>query len=484
MAITITPKYKPFTYDELVKPLEGYWKDYDKAEEDLESTKADILKLEPYLNTLEDLDGNKEYKAEVAKYKASLQSLVEDLTTNGLTAENKSKIKGLKGTFNNQISPIVSAIENRNKYVNGQLEAENAGTIFGIGAARGTTLKDFYGSNTPGEAYSTSFKEIDQLAGEITKNVTDHLQPQYKEELIDGLTEYNTVRSTKGISATDFINGSIQSNSAAGQIINNIRTRMMSSILANLGYTPEQYAELDTTQKNRIMSAVDNSILTNLQYKSSVSNYGKDSAKSKNPSSSSTGSGSKVHIAKGYLPTASEWNTTEEGKKWITKKQSEITAAEVSKGLSAPLAWGSVGQSDNSTDDPVNNSKYTPNYYRYTLRNHYTNEQWKAIVEGASDSKKDNDKEIYKKIIDEYAALNEGQSRTIYKTPGKGSYIKMLLPKLIKDKNEKIGIEKNKKGEVQYEVFDLYLPKTFKETAEVDMNVKELANIEINNKQE
>lgn len=479
MAITVTSKYKPFTYEELVRPLEGYWEKYDKAEEDLEAVKADIMKLDPYLNTLEDIDGNKEYKAEVAKYKASLQALVEDLTTNGLTAENKSKIKGLKGTFNSQISPIVSAIENRNKYVNGQLEAENAGAIFGIGAARGTTLKDFYGSNTPGEAYSTSFKEIDQLAGEITKNVTDHLQPQYKEELINGLTEYNTVRSTQGISATDFINDSIQSDSAAGQIIGNIRNRMMASILYNLGYTPEQYAELDTTQKNRIMSAVDNSILTNLQYKSSVSNYGKD----KNSSSNSTGSGSKVHIAKGYLPTASEWNTTEEGKNWTTAGTPGVTASSASSGLPSPFNWNmSNPQPDIQNNDPVNNSSYPRNYYRYTLRKHYTDDQWDAIVNGSNDLSNKEDAAVYSQIINEYKQLEEGQSRTVYKKSGKGAYIKLSLPKLTKDKNGNIGIERNKKGEVQYEIFDLYLPKSYKPQDIDDIDIGDLVKQELDKK--
>lgn len=118
MAITVTPKYKPFTYEELVKPLEGYWEKYDKAEEDLESARADVAKLKPIIDSLPTINGkyseaDQQIVDRYNSYLTSLDRLSGELSSSGLTSDVKRQIKGLKASYNSDIDPVFGYIKER-----------------------------------------------------------------------------------------------------------------------------------------------------------------------------------------------------------------------------------------------------------------------------------------------------------------------------------------------------------------------------------
>ena len=117
MAITVTPKYKPFTYDELVKPLEGYWKDYDEAEEELNTLQNDISKVKAIIETAPENDPVRIQALDLYK---QLQTEADRLSTEGYTSRGKKARLDLKNTYNSLIPRILDAEEavrkDRNSY--------------------------------------------------------------------------------------------------------------------------------------------------------------------------------------------------------------------------------------------------------------------------------------------------------------------------------------------------------------------------------
>lgn len=117
MAITVTPKYKPFTYEELVKPLEGYWEDYDKAEEEINTLQNDISKVKAIIETAPENDPVRIQALDLYK---QLQTEADRLSTEGYTSRGKKARLDLKNTFNSLIPRILDAEEavrkDRNSY--------------------------------------------------------------------------------------------------------------------------------------------------------------------------------------------------------------------------------------------------------------------------------------------------------------------------------------------------------------------------------
>lgn len=126
MAITVTPKYKPFTYEELVKPLEGYWKDYDKAEEDLIKLETDTAVLQSVINSMPE----GEEKTKYANYLSSLNSQAEALASQGLTRDNRNALRNLKIQYSDLIPRLSLAEDARRKDLAAYTQRANSGEYF------------------------------------------------------------------------------------------------------------------------------------------------------------------------------------------------------------------------------------------------------------------------------------------------------------------------------------------------------------------
>lgn len=108
MAITVTPKYKPFTYEELVKPLEGYWKKYDEAEKELGTLQNDVAKVKSIIETAPE---NDPIRIQALDLYNQLQKEVDALAIEGYTARGRKARLDLKNTFNTLIPRILTAEE-------------------------------------------------------------------------------------------------------------------------------------------------------------------------------------------------------------------------------------------------------------------------------------------------------------------------------------------------------------------------------------
>lgn len=126
MAITVTPKYKPFTYEELVKPLEGYWKDYDKAEEDLAKLETDTAVLQSVIDSMPE----GEEKAKYTNYLSALNSQAEALASQGLTRDNRNALRNIKTQYSALIPRLSLAEEARRKDLASYTQRANSGEYF------------------------------------------------------------------------------------------------------------------------------------------------------------------------------------------------------------------------------------------------------------------------------------------------------------------------------------------------------------------
>lgn len=114
MILTINSKFRPFSYDELVKPLVQYKQAYDEVEKDY-STLAAQTEAWKDIATKEN---NPEAYAMYKKYSDELNALTDDFSK-GMNINNRSQLMAMKKRYASEITPIAkadAALKEANKY--------------------------------------------------------------------------------------------------------------------------------------------------------------------------------------------------------------------------------------------------------------------------------------------------------------------------------------------------------------------------------
>lgn len=112
MYLRLNTQYNPFTYDELVKPLADYGRAYRELEDQYNELSATANVWDSLQYNPNDKDVYEQYKS----YNKDLSKEIEDLTTNGLTGNNRKALLNMKARYNREIVPIAQAYQNRQKY--------------------------------------------------------------------------------------------------------------------------------------------------------------------------------------------------------------------------------------------------------------------------------------------------------------------------------------------------------------------------------
>ena len=173
MYITINSEFRPFTYDELTKPLNDYTEAYNKVEEQY-STLAQQTEAWKNIATQEN---SPEAYAMYKKYSDELNAVVEDFSR-GMTIQNRSKLSGLKSRYASEITPIANAynaMQEANKYRE-TVRAKDGSAVFV--KDRYNSLDDFLNGNQADNTYISG--------DEIQKNVTARVLSQ-------SYTDYNNL---------------------------------------------------------------------------------------------------------------------------------------------------------------------------------------------------------------------------------------------------------------------------------------------------
>lgn len=159
MYITINSEFKPFTYDELTKPLRDYTEAYNKVEEQY-STLAQQTEAWKNIATQEN---SPEAYAMYKKYSDELNAVVEDFSR-GMTIQNRGKLSGLKSRYASEITPIAnaySAMQAANTYRD-TVKGKDDSAIFNVD--RYNSIDDFLNGQTADNNYISGKALQDNVA--------------------------------------------------------------------------------------------------------------------------------------------------------------------------------------------------------------------------------------------------------------------------------------------------------------------------------
>ena len=106
MQLVIDSKFRPFSYDELIKPLMQYKEVYDKVEADYSDLAAQTEQWKDIANQTQ----SPEAYAMYSKYANDLNKVVDDFSK-GMTIKNRSQLLTMKRRYASDIQPIARASE-------------------------------------------------------------------------------------------------------------------------------------------------------------------------------------------------------------------------------------------------------------------------------------------------------------------------------------------------------------------------------------
>lgn len=109
MNLVINSQFRPFTYDEMVKPLVQYKEAYDRLEQDYSDLVTQTEMWKDIVNQTNNPEAYEMYKG----YSDRLNSIVDDFSK-GMTLSNRKALIGMKRDYAKNITPIVRASEAMN----------------------------------------------------------------------------------------------------------------------------------------------------------------------------------------------------------------------------------------------------------------------------------------------------------------------------------------------------------------------------------
>lgn len=104
MQLVIDSKFRPFSYDELIKPMLQYKEAYDKVEADYSNLAAQTEQWKDIANQTQ----SPEAYAMYSRYANDLNNIVDDFSK-GMTLQNRSQLLNMKKRYASDIEPIAKA---------------------------------------------------------------------------------------------------------------------------------------------------------------------------------------------------------------------------------------------------------------------------------------------------------------------------------------------------------------------------------------
>ena len=200
MAITVTSKYKPFTYEELVKPLEGYWKKYDEAEENLTKLKTDTAVLQSVIDSMPD----GEEKTKYTNYLSSLNSQAEALVNQGLTSNNRIALRDLQVQYGALIPRLSLAEEARRKDIMAYKQRANSGEYFmdSGNSPLNRSVVDYLDGNIPLYNSGINKKDLGTDVENVAKAYSSRIFPETSIEEVEKVkNKFIKVSQEQGVNA-------------------------------------------------------------------------------------------------------------------------------------------------------------------------------------------------------------------------------------------------------------------------------------------
>lgn len=180
MYITINSEFRPFTYDELTKPLRDYTEAYN-AVEDQYSNLAQQTEAWKNIATQEN---SPEAYAMYKRYSDELNAVVEDFSK-GMTIQNRGKLTGLKSRYASEITPIsiaYDAMQKANAYRD-NIKGQDDSVVFNVD--RYNSLDDFLN----GQMADNTFISGKNLQTDIATQILSDSYNEYEKLITKGYSE-------------------------------------------------------------------------------------------------------------------------------------------------------------------------------------------------------------------------------------------------------------------------------------------------------
>ena len=266
--IAIKSKYNPFTYEDYIKPLEQYTKDFKEHETKIQDALVNIATLEPLIKDASlDTEENQKYIQQYNDYISSLENLTNTLYAEGFNRSTQGQgFLNTKKAYNSQILPLTEALTAMKKAHAEESKLESQGYILGSGAGN-YSINDYYGMNTPQETRKLSLADVESNTQAIAANITKNMKANYsisRKAILNGSLDGYTTE--KGINPLDYALSSDNLSVEDRNVIGLIKQQVQERILHDLGYTQEEYNKLDAATKNRINERIHTGLVKGLSY--------------------------------------------------------------------------------------------------------------------------------------------------------------------------------------------------------------------------
>lgn len=239
-----TSNFKPFTYEEMVRPLLLY-----KQEE--EARQKAYLDLQEKASTLEDLTASEKdaeaYGAYTA-YKNRLREVADAMAKNGLTRQN-NQVFNLRKSYINDIKPLNDLLEKRNKLVEEQRANNKDGTnIYSID----------YGDMSLAEMKKNPTQTYNTLNGNVIRAMSAEIFAPLAKQILES-PEYTSISGKVG---KQYFQERIQRGYTLDQMINELQgteagsklAQVKQNILSSLGMDKKGFSTAKQAQVEQFVN--------------------------------------------------------------------------------------------------------------------------------------------------------------------------------------------------------------------------------------
>ncbi len=178
MNLVINSRFRPFTYDEMVKPLVQYKEAYDKVEQDYSNL---VAQTEAWKD-IATQENSPEAYAMYKEYSDRLNTVVDDFSK-GMNMSNRRALIGMKRDYAKNIVPIATAAKRRDVLADEQRKAllQNPTLMFqrDMNSTSYESSLDRFLENPNydyGERYSGALltQQVSQAAGNLAKELSNY----------------------------------------------------------------------------------------------------------------------------------------------------------------------------------------------------------------------------------------------------------------------------------------------------------------------
>lgn len=213
--ITIESKFRPFTFDELVKPLNMYQEAYDKISEDYSNL---AMQAEQWADVVNQ-DKSPQAYAMYSGYENSLNEAIDEFS-HGMSLSTRGKLMNLKRRYAKEITPIEKA-DAALKEAKSLREKVGPDGIF---QTNDFSIDDFLHGNTVNNKYQSREALTKRTAALTEAAMQSALQnPTFKKEMGD---QYWEIIQHNGGSYED-LKAALANNPVANNMFSEIKQRVM-----------------------------------------------------------------------------------------------------------------------------------------------------------------------------------------------------------------------------------------------------------------